>query len=69
MLSRSKMFILGIMFRKKIKLIKKIIKYSKVRYRGVLHFVELFEILNKPIDVEVLLKNKEPGYYLKIYPI
>lgn len=69
MLSRSKIFILGFFFRKKIKKIKSSLVYKKEYYRGVLHFVEVYRILNRSLDVDILLKNKEPGYYLKVYPI
>ena len=52
MLSRSKILILGFMFRKKIKKVKKIIKYKKVTYKGILHFVEIYEWLDKKINLE-----------------
>ena len=40
------------MFRKKIKKVKKIIKYKKVTYKGILHFVEIYEWLDKKINLE-----------------
>lgn len=37
-------------------------------YRGILHYVELFEIVNIETEL-VIYKKKEPGFYFKIFPI
>lgn len=47
MISRTKLFVLSWMLKRKTKNIKKNVKYMKIYYDGLLYFIELFQIIHK----------------------
>ena len=68
MFSRAKIFILSLFLKRRIRKVKKVAKTMKVTLNGLLHFVEIFEIIGNNTEF-IIYKKKEVGFYLKIYPI
>lgn len=57
MLSRSKIIIFSFILRRRMSKIKKYIRYYKIMYRGLMHFVEIYEVFDHKNSHLYLMHN------------